>query len=181
MLEAARVRGLGRVDIELQCEANAIFDVHGCHRKIGLVIRVTARPVCAHSYPARQVARLDAAVYSVSSRIQDVERAGCRISEFGTQYLVAVPADDQECVAGGIGIDGHKVIAERSGKTGRGFGVLYRDLLVQVLVCEPSPHLRQGLSVHGVDESLYVYVEYLRWLRLGADIGQKETVAANQG
>ena len=38
----------------------------------------------------------------------------------------------------------------------------------------------QGPGVHGVDERLYVHLGCLRRLRLGADVGQIQTVAANQ-
>ena len=115
----------------------------------------------------------------VSSRVQDVERAGCRISEFGADHLVAAPADDQERVAGEVGIDGHDVVEERPVETRGRRGRLHGDLLVQVPVLESGPHLCQGLSVHGVDESLHVHVEDLRRLGLGADVGQKEAIAAN--
>ena len=40
-------------------------------------------------------------------------------------------------------------------------------------------HLCQGINIHSVDERLHVRVEYLRRLRLGADVGQIQTVAAN--
>ena len=53
---------------------------------------------------------------------------------------------------------------------------LHVDLLVQVDV---FGHHGQGLGVHGVDERLHVDVE-LRRLGLGADVGQIQTVAANQ-
>ena len=112
----------------------------------------------------------------VSGRVQDIELAGRRI-EFGAEHLVAAPADDQERVAGGVAIDGHDVVAERPVETGGRRGGLHGDLLVQVDVF--GRHLRQGIGVHSVDESLYVHVEYLRRLRLGADIGQIQTIAAN--
>ena len=41
-------------------------------------------------------------------------------------------------------------------------------------------HLSQSMGVYGVDESLHVHVEYLRRLGLGADVGQIQTIAANQ-
>ena len=57
--------------------------------------------------------------------------AGRRI-EFGAQHLVAAPADDQERVAGEVGIDGHDVVAERLVEAGGRRGRLHGDLLVQV-------------------------------------------------
>ncbi len=119
MLEAARGRGLGGVDVELEREAKTVINVHGRDREIGLVVGVAACPILAHGHPARQVARLDTAVHSGSGRVQDVELAGCRISESGADHLVAAPADDQELVAGGIGIDVHDVVAERLVEAGR--------------------------------------------------------------
>ena len=110
---------------------SAILDVHGRDREIGLVVGVAACPILAHGHAARQVARLDAAVHSGSGRVQDVELAGRRI-EFGAEHLVAAPADDQERVAGGVGIDGHDVVAERPVETGGRRGGLHGDLLVQV-------------------------------------------------
>ena len=112
-----------------------------------------------------------------SGRIQDVELAGRR-SEFGAEDLVAAPADDQERIACGIAIDGHDVVGERPVETGGRRGRLHGDLLVQVHVF--GRPLRQGINVHRVDERLYVRVENLRRLRLGANVRQIQTVAANQ-
>jgi hypothetical protein len=47
---------------------------------------------------------------------------------------------------------------------------LHSYLLVQVDVF--GLHLSPRIGVHGVDESLYVHVEALQRLRLGADVGQ---------
>jgi hypothetical protein len=55
---------------------------------------------------------------------------------------------------------------------------LHGDLLVQVDVF--GCPLSQRINIHIIDESLYVNVEYLRRLRLGADVGQIQSVAANQ-
>ena len=98
--------------------------------------------------------------------------------EAGPEDIVAAPADDQKHVAGEVGIDGHDVVAERLVETGRRRGGLHGDLLVQVDVF--GRHLGQGRGVHGVDERLHVRVEYLRRLGLGADVGQIQTVAADQ-
>ena len=54
-----------------------------------------------------------------------------------------------------------------------------------VLICTfrltcSACHLGLGHGVHGVDESLHVHLGCLRWLGLGADVGQKEAVATNQ-
>ena len=78
-------------------------------------------------------------------------------SSVGAEHLVAAPADDQELVAGEIGIDGHDVVAERPVEAGGRRGGLHVDLLVQVdgLVHD----LGQRTGVHGVDESLHVHVE----------------------
>ena len=67
--------GCAGVDVESQREAKTILDVHGRDREIGLVVGVSACPIPPHGYPARQVARLDAAVHSVFGRVQDVEFA----------------------------------------------------------------------------------------------------------
>ena len=147
VLEAARGRGLGGVDVELECEARTVINVHGCDREIGLVVGIAACPILAHGHPARQVARLDAAVHSGFGRIQDVELAGCRISESGAEHLVAAPADDQELVAGDVGIDVHDVVAERPVETGRRRGRLHVDLLVQVPVrCSAPTSARASVS-----------------------------------
>ncbi len=63
-------------------------------------------------------------------------------------------------------------------RLGGGAAVSIVDLLVQVDVF--GRHLSQGIGVHGVDERLHVHVEDLRRLRLGANVGQIQTVAANQ-
>src|SRR5262249_47501826 len=89
VLKAARVRGLRGINVELEREAKTVIKVHRCDREIGLVVGIGACPILAHGHAARQVARLDAAADSVSGRVQDVERAGCRISESGTDHLVA--------------------------------------------------------------------------------------------
>ena len=112
-----------------------------------------------------------------SSRVQDIELAGRRI-EFGADDLVATPANDQEGVAGEVGVDRHDVVGERPVETGGRRGNLHGNLLVEIDVFRL--HLGQGVAVHGVNERLHVRVEDLRWLGLGADIGQIQTVAANQ-
>ena len=61
-------------------------------------------------------------------RIQDVELAGRR--PVGAQDIIAAAADDQELVAGAVGIDGHDVVAERPVEAGGRRGGLYGDLLV---------------------------------------------------
>ena len=100
-------------------------------------------------------------------------------SQCGAEHLVAAPADDHERVTGAVGIDGHEVVAKRPVETGRRQGgFLHVDLLVQVDVF--GRHLSPGTGVYGVDESLHVHVEDLRRLGLGADVGQIQTVAANQ-
>ena len=68
------------------------------------------------------------------------------------------------------------IIAKRPVETGRRRGG-HVDLLVQMDVF--GHHLTQGIGVHGLDESLHVHAEFLRWLGLGADVGQIQTVAAN--
>ena len=73
VLEAARGRGLGGVDVELEGEAKTVINVHGRDREIGLVVGIATCPILAHGHPARQVARLDTAVHSGSGRVQDVE------------------------------------------------------------------------------------------------------------
>ena len=100
-----------------------------------------------------------------------------RLIEFGAQHLVAAAADDQELVAGEVGINGHDVVTERLVEARGRRGRLHGDLLVQVDVF--GCHFSQMIDIHSVDESLYVHVEYLRRLRLGADVGQPHTVAAS--
>ena len=75
VLDGPGGRGGAGVDVELQREAKPILDVHGRDREIGLVVGVGACPILPHGYPARQVARLDAAVHSAFGRVQDVELA----------------------------------------------------------------------------------------------------------
>ena len=181
VLETARGGRLGGINVELEREAKTVINVHGSDREIGLVVGIATCPILAHGHAARKVARLDTAVHSVSGRVQDVELAGGRISESGADHLIAAPADDQELVACGIGIDVHDVVGERNVEAGGGGnGCLHGNLLVQVPVRESSPHLRQGLRVHNVDESLNVHRSLLRWLGQGANVGQIQTVAANQ-
>ncbi|PYS38451.1 MAG: hypothetical protein DMG14_17550 [Acidobacteria bacterium] len=155
----------------------AIRDVHGSDREIGLVISVGARSIGAHGYAARQVGRLESAVHCGSGRIQDVEPAGRGIG-FRAEHLVAAPAYDQVCVAGGIGIDGHNVVAECPAETRRRCGRFHGDLLVQVDVL--GWLFSQRIYVHRIDERLHVHIENLGWLRLGTNVGQKQPVAANQ-
>src|SRR5262249_44780757 len=83
VIEAAGGRGSAGGDVEFLREAKTILDVHRRDREIGLVVGVAAGPILAHGYPAWQVACLEAAVHSVSSRVQDVELAGRRIDKFG--------------------------------------------------------------------------------------------------
>ena len=135
VLEAARERGVAGVDVELQRKAKTIFDVHGRDREIGLVVGVAARPILAHGHPTRQVARLDAAVHSGSSRVQDVELAGCRIGEFGAEHLVAAPADDQERVAGALASMATISLANVLSRLGGGAAVSTAICYVQVLFC----------------------------------------------
>ena len=113
--------GLTGGNVELYHKAKTTADVHGRDREIGLVVGIATCSILAHGHPARQVARLDAAVHCGLGRVQDVELV-VRI-ECGTEHLVAAPADDQECVAGEVGIDGHEVVAERPVETGGGAAV----------------------------------------------------------
>src|SRR5262249_35655175 len=93
--EAARGRGRAPGNGAWEREAQTVLDVHGRGREIGLVVSVATGPILAHGDPARQVARLETAVHSGASRVQDVELA-VRWIEFGAEHLVATPADDQE-------------------------------------------------------------------------------------
>ena len=177
VLEAAGGRGGAGGNVELERAAHTLLDVHGRDREIGLVVGVAPCPILAHDDPTRQVARLDTAVHFGAGRVQDIELAG-RLIEGRAEHLVAASADDQERVASQVGIDGHNVVAERLIETwGRGSS-LHSDLLVQVDVF--GLHLSQGIGVHGIDERLDVAIKALQRLRLGADIGQIQTLAANQ-
>ena len=128
----------------MEREAQTILDVHGRDREIGLVVGIAACPILAHGDPARQVARLEAAVHSGSGRVQDVELAGRRI-EFGAEHLVAAPADDQERVASEVGIDGHDVVAERPVETGGGAAVSTSICLFR-LTCSATTSARASVS-----------------------------------
>src|SRR5262245_34124130 len=133
VIEAAGGRGSAGGDVELEREAKTIIDPHGSDREIGLIVGVAAGPIMAHGDPTREVARLEAAVHTGASRVQNVKLAGRRIA-FGAEHLVAAPADDQERVASAVAIDGHEIVAERPNKAGGGLGDWLRigDLLIQV-------------------------------------------------
>ena len=157
-------------------QGQAIVGVHRGHREIDLVVGVGTCTILADGHAARQIAGLEAAIHSGLARILDIQLPRC--IELGAENLVAAAADDHEPVAGRVAVDRHEVVAEGSVETGRRLRGFHLDLVVQIDVF--GRNLAQSINIYIINERLYVHIEHLRGLRLGADVGQIETVAPNQ-
>jgi hypothetical protein len=116
------------------------LQVDGGDRQVGLVVHVGARAVARDGDAVGQVARLEA------DHVRRVQRE-LAVVEPGAQHAVAAPADDQEVVAGGVGVDGDHVVGEEARQAAfGGFGCVSALISLFRLTCRSATSERACVS-----------------------------------